>query len=67
MTGAEKPGQAAAHLLVVIKVEVLAQLWEAVTWPTCCLRIPENLFTAAQPLKRSGRGVVDLWQAGKGG
>jgi hypothetical protein len=60
VNGAEKPGQAAAHLLVVIKVEVLAQLCEAVTWPTCCQRIPENLFIAAQPLKRSGRGVVDL-------
>ena len=60
MNGAEKPGQAAAHLLVVIKVEVLAQLCEAVTWPTCCQRIPENLFIAAQPPKRSGSGVVDL-------
>ena len=60
MNGAEKPGQAAAHLLVVIKVEVLAQLCETVTWPTCCQRIPGNLFIAAQPLKRSGRGVVDL-------
>src|SRR6185312_9538467 len=43
-----------------LPVEVLAQLWEAVTWPTGCQRIPENLFIAAQPLKRSGRGVVDL-------
>ena len=56
MNGAEKPGLAAAHLLVVIKVEVLAQLCGAVTWPACCQRIPENLFMAAQPLKRGGRG-----------
>src|SRR6185312_15946857 len=43
-----------------LPVEVLAQLWEAVTWPTGCQRIQENLFIAARPLKRSGRGVVDL-------
>ena len=56
MDGAEKPGLAAAHLLVVIKVEVLAHDREEVTWPACCQRVPENLFIAAQPLKRGGRG-----------
>jgi len=60
VNGAEKPGQAAAHLLVIIKVEVLTQHWEAATRPTCCQRIPENVYIAAQSLKRSGRGVVDL-------
>ena len=51
MTGAEKPGQAAAHLLVVIEVEVLTHELDENTWPALFQRFPERVLLAAHPLK----------------
>src|SRR5258708_34863026 len=49
------------HLPGVIEVEVLAHVCRAaVTLVARVQRVPEGMLIAADPLKRVGRGVVDL-------
>src|SRR5713226_1702495 len=60
-----KPGQAAAHLLGVIEVEVLAHVHRAAVMLLArgAVAVPcvvEAVIVTAHPLERIGRGVVDL-------